>query len=80
MFQYATKLVFKEEKKRKKKMEKRQKELTGDKENHASLSYSKLAVYGVVVSILLYLLWNWIVWKFFWKEGNDSYMFNKKNN
>ena len=71
--------MFKEEKKRKKAMEKKQNDITGKKDKTASMSYASLAVYGVVASILLYLLWNWIVWKFFW-TGNNSDMLGKKNN
>ena len=71
--------MFKDEKKKKAMMEKRQKDIMGDKEKKGATSYAKLAVYGVVVSTLLYILWNWIVWKFFW-TGKDDYMFAKKNN
>eukprot|EP01022_Parablepharisma_sp_SALTPOND_P001399 TRINITY_DN1062_c0_g1_i1.p1 TRINITY_DN1062_c0_g1~~TRINITY_DN1062_c0_g1_i1.p1 ORF type:complete len:613 (+),score=43.02 TRINITY_DN1062_c0_g1_i1:449-2287(+) len=77
LFQYATKLVFKEDKKRKEAMEKRQKDLMGTKEKNPAIGYGKLAIYGVVVSILLYVLWNWIMWKFYW-AGKDEYMFGKK--
>ena len=77
LFKYATELIFKEEKKRKKALEKRQKELAGMKDRTATTSYTKLAVYGVAVSILLYVLWNWIMWKFFWND-KDNNMFGRK--
>ncbi len=77
LFQYATKLVFKEEKKRKELMEKRQKDMTGTKEKNPTVGYGKLAVYGVILSILLYVLWNWIMWKFYW-AGKEDHIFGKK--
>ncbi len=78
LFQFATKLVFKEEKKRKEQLEKRQKELTGTKEKTAGVSYGKLAVYGVILSVLLYVLWNWIMWRFFWTGRDRDELFGKK--
>ena len=77
LFQFATKLVFKDDKKRKEQMEKRQKELMGTKDRNPAVSYGKLAIYGVIMSILLYVLWNWIMWKFFW-VSKDRDMFGKK--
>lgn len=77
LFKYATELVFKEERKRKKAIEKRQKELAGMKNKNATTSYGKMAIYGVIVSIFIYVLWNWIMWKYFRNDKDDS-MFGRK--
>jgi len=77
LFQYATKLVFKEEKKKREALEKRQKDMLGSKDKNPSISYAKLAVYGVVISILLYVLWSWIQYKYFW-AGKDEDLWGKK--
>jgi hypothetical protein len=82
LFQYATKLVFDEEKKKKERLAKRQKEMSGVKEKEATTSYGKYVIYGIVISILLYILWNWISWKFFMptrsKGYGDKYPFGPK--
>lgn len=77
LFKYATELVFKEEKKRKKALEKKQKEMGGLKHKTPSTSYGKMAVYGFVVSILMYVLWNWMMRKFFWRDREEN-MFGRK--
>jgi hypothetical protein len=77
LFKYATELIFKEEKKRKKALEKKQKDMAGLKDKNPSISYTKMAVYGFVVSILIYVLWNWGMHKFFW-SNRDENMFGRK--
>ena len=80
LFQYATKLVMKEDRRRREAQEKRQKDLAGTKGKGTlgSISYGKLAIYGIIISILLYTLWSWVVWKFFWKNKDNSFQFGGK--
>jgi len=77
LFKYATELIFKEEKKKKKALEKKQKEMTRAKDKNPSVSYTKMAIYGFLVSIVIYVAWNWVMHKFFWGDKDEN-MFGRK--
>jgi hypothetical protein len=71
---------MKDDRRRREAQEKRQKDMEGSKGKgvSGSVSYAKLAIYGIVISILLYTLWNWVVWKFFWKSKENPFQFDGK--